>query len=120
MADQCGCLIDQRYLFSLGIWDSSRLVRSLLCWQIGANKSAIASGSFRRLFNVTRPSDDALNALGVPEVFEPLDISTLMKADDPAYLNSGPICSQSVSKRLLQPSASLGRYVLQESRPRLV
>lgn len=57
-------------------------------------------GAFQRLFHAMLPADDPINAHGVPEGFEvlQLDKTELFHSDD-QYLPAGPICSAAVVKQ---------------------
>lgn len=65
-------------------------------------------GAFRRLFNVTRPANDPLNALGVPTGFRPLDLNAVITYSDSSRLHRGPICSRSIQKKMIQPTITAG------------
>ena len=69
------------------------------------------TGSFKRLFNVTRTPWDRLNSLGVPGNFKRLDLELIAKTENASYLKTGPICSHSINKILKTPSDSSQTYV---------
>lgn len=84
------------------LWDPEPEEQGTVC--IG-DVGYISEGRFRRLFNATRPANDALNALfGVPDGYEPLQIKEpLFEDKEPRMLrvgkslNSNSITSTQVS-----------------------
>lgn len=63
----------------------------------------VDSGAFRRLFNITQPSDHEINrGCQLPDGYEVLKYNKILEAEVKDYIQKGIVCSENVKKVIVE------------------